>query len=851
MRTRLMRGKVTLLFMTLGLLLAIPAIVLADNLQDEVTANNSTKTIATGSANSWTNDYWIQETGGGSDIGPGNCDIPAGGSATFKLNVPSEVTATSVDGTNPDGSPKLVFNACGNATTNTKSVTFSSNTPGVYDISASFVSGTGGVTDTVDSGFNEGPANLQLTVFGVTNVTPADGATGVPVTENVTATFSGAITPSSLSTSTFKLVKDGDPTNTPIPATVTYDSTNRKATLDPSAPLLPGTKYNATVVGGASGVKSANDSTNASVALEQDKTWSFTTFNPNTAPVADGQSVSTNEDTAKTITLTGSDVDGNNLTFSTVAGQGPTNGSLGNIGPVTCTATTPVPKKNCSADVTYTPNQNFNGADSFKFRVNDGTVNSATDATVSITVNAVNDAPSFQLKASPDQTVLEDSGAQSVAGLVSTFSAGPANESGQAVDFIVTNDNNSLFTAGGQPAIDNTGKLTYTPAANAFGTATVTVKAHDDGGTANVGVDTSAAQSFTITVNAVNDAPSFTKGADETVNEDSGAHSVANWASAISAGPNESSQTLDFQVTNDNNALFTATGQPKVSASGTLTYTLAADANGTANVDVKLHDDGGTANGGVDTSATQSFKINVTAVNDAPSFQLPASPNQTVLLNAGAQSVSPFATNISAGPADEASQTVSFLVSNNNNSLFTATGQPAIDASGKLTYTLAQDAIGTATVSVQAKDNGGTANGGVDTSTPAKTFTIDVNYGFSGFLQPINWTAHQVLDTNVSTFKAGSTVPVKFYLTDANGNRVVQPVNAQWNTPQKGSATNQAIDESLYTDPATSGSLYRWDSMAQQYIYNWSTKGVAGGFYYKIGVTLPDGNTYYTYISLR
>ena len=73
------------------------------------------------------------------------------------------------------------------------------------------------------------------------------------------------------------------------------------------------------------------------------------------------------------------------------------------------------------------------------------------------------------------------------------------------------------------PRFRSTGTLTYTPAANANGSATVSVQIHDNGGTANGGVDTSATQTFTITVNAVNDAPSFTKGADQTVNEDAGA----------------------------------------------------------------------------------------------------------------------------------------------------------------------------------------------------------------------------------------------------------------------------------------------------------------------------------------
>ena len=49
--------------------------------------------------------------------------------------------------------------------------------------------------------------------------------------------------------------------------------------------------------------------------------------------------------------------------------------------------------------------------------------------------------------------------------------------------------------------------------------------------------------------------------------EDAGAQSVNGWATAISAGPaNESAQVLDFIVSNDNNALFSA--QPAISASG-------------------------------------------------------------------------------------------------------------------------------------------------------------------------------------------------------------------------------------------------------------------------------------------
>ena len=79
-----------------------------------------------------------------------------------------------------------------------------------------------------------------------------------------------------------------------------------------------------------------------------------------------------------------------------------------------------------------------------------------------------------------------------------TSVSGPPNESGQAVDFIVTNSNNALFSV--QPAISPAGTLTYTPVAGASGVATVTVTLHDNGGTDNGGVDVSAPQTFKITV---------------------------------------------------------------------------------------------------------------------------------------------------------------------------------------------------------------------------------------------------------------------------------------------------------------------------------------------------------------
>jgi CSLREA domain-containing protein len=367
--------------------------------------------------------------------------------------------------------------------------------------------------------------------------------------------------------------------------------------------------------------------------------------------------------------------------------------------------------------LTINPVANLSGTSTITVTVNGNNSQSMTD-TFQLTVNSVNDVPSFAK--GPDQTVNEDASTQAISNWATSISVGPANESAQVPTFMVTgNTNPGLFSVA--PAISGNGTLSYAPAANANGSATISLAIKDNGGTANGGVDTSIAQTFTITVNSVNDAPSFTRGPDQTVNEDAGAQTANNWATSIAAGPaDEAGQGISFNITGNTNAALFSAG-PAVSATGTLTYTPAANTNGSATITINLMDNGGTANGGVDTSASQTFVINVTAVNDPPSFTKGA--NQIVNEDSGAQTVVNWATAISPGPADESGQTVSFTVSNDNNALFLT--QPAISPTGTLTYTPAANANGSTTVTISLKDNGGIANGGVDTST-LQTFSINV-----------------------------------------------------------------------------------------------------------------------------
>jgi hypothetical protein len=175
----------------------------------------------------------------------------------------------------------------------------------------------------------------------------------------------------------------------------------------------------------------------------------------------------------------------------------------------------------------------------------------------------------------------------------------------------------TMTFAGSTADINNAlNSLSYSPAANFNGPALLTVTTNDKGNTGTGGAK-SDTDTVAINVTPVNDVPAFTAGAGQTVLEDAGAQTIPNWATNLSAGPaDEAGQALSFVVANDNNALFSV--QPAVAPDGTLSYTSAPNANGSANITVAIKDDGGTANGGVDTSAPQTFAVNVAPVNDAP-----------------------------------------------------------------------------------------------------------------------------------------------------------------------------------------------------------------------------------------
>ncbi len=182
------------------------------------------------------------------------------------------------------------------------------------------------------------------------------------------------------------------------------------------------------------------------------------------------------------------------LTWS--QGSGPTKGAFGvSSGTASTPATAATP-----ATAIYTPTANLNGSDSFTVAVSDS-VGSDT-LSVAVTITAVNDEPTLSLGSDPSASGADKGGvAQSVSSFA-TFDAGPADEdTGQAVlDYLVSEDSDPDNVVSGVD-IANNGTLSFTPATNAAGSATISVQVQDNGGTANGGDDTSQSASFTISVN--------------------------------------------------------------------------------------------------------------------------------------------------------------------------------------------------------------------------------------------------------------------------------------------------------------------------------------------------------------
>lgn len=312
--------------------------------------------------------------------------------------------------------------------------------------------------------------------------------------------------------------------------------------------------------------------------------------------------------------------------------------------------------------------------------------------------------------------ILEDAGAQTVqlSGIGDGDSAVQQN-----LTITATSSNTGVIP---NPTVNyvnpnTTGSLSYTPVANASGAATITVTVQDNGGGTNT-----VTRTFTVSVTAVNDAPTLSPVSNPAaILEDAGQQTIN--LAGIADGDAEATQTLSVSASSDNSALIPTPTLTYTSpnATGTLRYTPVANAAGTAVITVTVTDNGGTANGGVN-SVSRQFTVTVTAVNDEPTLNAITNP-AAINEDAGQQSIS--LSGIGMGTGDSG-QVLTVSASSSNTGLIP---NPSIsytspNATGILSYTPVANASGTATITVTVTDNGGTANGG--DNALSRQFTVNV-----------------------------------------------------------------------------------------------------------------------------
>ena len=264
----------------------------------------------------------------------------------------------------------------------------------------------------------------------------------------------------------------------------------------------------------------------------------------------------------------------------TLAGNDTPSGDGGNVWALGTAAANGTAVVNSDGSYSYTPNANFNGADSFTYTLTDANGDVST-ATVSVTVTAVNDLP---VAVDDSLTVAEDSGTSS-----GTL-AGNDTPSGDGGNVWAL----GTAAANGTAVVNSDGSYSYTPNANFNGTDSFTYTLTDANG------DISTA-TVSVTVTAVNDLPVAVDDS-LTVAEDSGTSSGTLAGNDTPSGDGGNVWALGTAAAN---------GTAVVNRDGSYSYTPNANFNGTDSFTYTLTD----ANGDV---STATVSVTVTAVNDLP-----------------------------------------------------------------------------------------------------------------------------------------------------------------------------------------------------------------------------------------
>ncbi|ENV5903740.1 tandem-95 repeat protein [Vibrio parahaemolyticus] len=302
------------------------------------------------------------------------------------------------------------------------------------------------------------------------------------------------------------------------------------------------------------------------------------TVNFTVAPVADivADKATVVEDTSTIIKVLGNDTfEGTDKVVSLDTNNGPANGTV---------------SVNPDGSVTYTPNDNYHGADSFTYIVTSGGVSEST--TVSVDVTPVNDAP-----------VAKDDIATTQEDTAVTIDVLP-NDSDVDGDKLSIQSATVPEAQGKVEIVD--GKLVFTPAENFNGHAEITYTVTD-------GQLTDEAK-VTVTVNPVNDAPTIKVDAVESITED--AVSTDTVVATLTVRDTDTPEDqLTVSLENNSNGYFVLVGnEVKLTQAG-------VDAVNNDELNLKDLTISASVSDGVNPTANDSDSLIVNRVNDAPTVE--------------------------------------------------------------------------------------------------------------------------------------------------------------------------------------------------------------------------------------
>ncbi len=455
----------------------------------------------------------------------------------------------------------------------------------------------------------------------------------------------------------------------------------------------------------------------------------------NTPPVAIAQNLTTDEDVAIGVVLTGSDADGNALTFQVSAL--PAHGVISGTAP----------------DLTYRPQANYNGADSFQFLANDGIVDSAPQ-TITVQVTPVNDPP---IANNRSVTLLED--------VAASVTLTGVDVDGDVLSF-------RIVTPPAQGTLSGTAPdLSYTPNANYNGTDSFTYVVND-------GTVDSPPATASLAITAVNDAPVATP---ENLATTSG-----NALTLVLNGSDVEGSPLSFRVSgNPSNGTLSGTAPnltytPAAAFSGADSFSFVVNdgvldsAPAVINITVSVGDQAPVANGATLTvaedqsiaitltgqdpeGATLSYRLQGTAVANGVLTGTP--PNLSYQPKANFNGQDQFSFVVNDGALDSAPATVAITVTPVNDA-------PVADAR---TLTIAVDQA--ANITLTGSDVEGSpltyalvsqpANGTVTGTPPAVSYTPVVSFtGIDTFTFSVSDGALTSAAATVTINVIGGNVPV-------------------------------------------------------------------------------------------